>query len=214
LSEAETLEKVKSTIIFGDRGGAWKAAEEVVKKGVDIQEAVDSMAEAMKVVGTKFENHEYFTPDLIMAGQAMKRALEVLSPHLKKFNVKYPGKIVIGSVAGDLHDIGKNLVTSMFQGAGFNVYDLGVDVTAANFSEKAREVGAEIVAASAYMATTTPELKNVGDALEKAGIRGKVKFLIGGAAVGQKHVEWAGADAYAPSALEAVKMAEKLVGKE
>ncbi|MFQ5762787.1 MAG: B12-binding domain-containing protein [Candidatus Bathyarchaeia archaeon] len=213
MSEQNITEKMRSALMTGDTQAAEAAATELLGEGIPAMNAISHMGETMREIGLKFESHECFLPDLILAGDAFKAAFEKLAPHLQSAQSTQKGRVVIGSVEGDLHDLGKNIVAMMLETAGFYVHDLGVDVTPETFAEKASTLNVDIVAASAYMTTTTPQLKRVADALRQKDSGGRVKFLIGGAAVTSKHVEWAGADAYGESAVEAVKAAEMLMAE-
>lgn len=211
MSQQNNMEKMRSALMTGDTQTAEAAAIGLIGEGIPAMKAVSYMGETMREIGLKFESHECFLPDLILAGDAFKAAFEKLAPHLKSARATRKGRIVIGSVEGDLHDLGKNIVAMMLETAGFDVHDLGVDVAPETFAEKAVTLNVDIVAASAYMTTTTPQLRRVADALRQTEIKDRVKFLIGGAAVTSKHVEWSGADAYGESAVEAVKAAELLL---
>jgi len=192
---------------------------ETVKKSVDEgynpTDVVNALTEALKEIGKKFENGEIFLVHLVVAGDAAKRAtVEVLEPLIKKGGKKREalGKVVIGTVAGDIHDIGKNIVAMMLFTAGFEVYDMGKDVATEEFVKKTRESTADIVALSALLTTTLPAQRDVIEALKKAGLREKVKVLVGGAPATAKWAEEVGADGYGEDAIEAVKVAKKLLG--
>jgi corrinoid protein of di/trimethylamine methyltransferase len=195
--------------------GNAKKAEEVTKAAiaakVDPTELVQKyMIPAMDEVGKRFECNEYFVPELLIAARAMKMSLELLTPLLTAAGVEPVGRVVIGTVQGDLHDIGKNLVTSMLEGGGFQVTDLGVDVAPERFVEVARQKDGTIVALSALLTTTMTMMKNVIQALEKAGIRQKTKVIIGGAPITQQYADEIGADGYSDNASAAVALARKL----
>ena len=196
--------------------GNAKKAEEVTNAAleakVDPNELVQKhMIPAMDEVGKRFEANEYFVPELLIAARAMKTSLEILTPHLTRAGVEATGRVVIGTVQGDLHDIGKNLVASMLEGGGFKVVDLGVDVPPEKFVEAAQEKDGTIVALSALLTTTMTMMKTVIEALQKAGIRNKTKVLIGGAPITQEFADEIGADGYSDNASAAVAMARKLV---
>jgi len=192
---------------------------ETVKKSVDQGyspiEVVNALTEVLKEIGKKFESGEIFLVHLVAAGDAAKRAtVEVLEPLIKKSSEKREalGKVVIGTVAGDIHDIGKNIVAMMLFTAGFQVYDIGKDVPAEEFVKKTRELDADIVALSALLTTTLPAQRDVIEALRKAGLREKVKVLVGGAPATAKWAEEVGADGYGEDAIEAVKVAKRVLG--
>jgi 5-methyltetrahydrofolate--homocysteine methyltransferase len=165
------------------------------------------------VVGEKFKNGEYFVPEVLVAARAMKAAMELLRPLLAASDVEPIGTVVIGTVRGDLHDIGKNLVAMMLEGAGFRVVDLGVDVPAEKFIEAAREHNAEIVGMSALLTTTMTYMPEVIKALEAEGIRNRVKVIVGGAPVTQEWADQIGADGYAPDAASAVDKCKELLAQ-
>jgi len=192
---------------------------ETVKKSVDQGhnpiEVVNALTKVLQEIGKKFENGEIFLVHLVAAGDAARKAtVEVLEPLIKKSSEKREalGKVLIGTVAGDIHDIGKNIVSMMLFTAGFEVYDIGKDVPSEDFVKKTREYNADIVALSALLTTTLPVQREVIEALKKAGLREKVKILVGGAPATAKWAEEAGADGYGEDAIEAVRIAKKLMG--
>jgi len=197
--------------------GNAKKAEEVTKAaleaGVDASELLGKyMIPAMDEVGKRFECNEYFVPELLIAARAMKTALELLTPQLAASGAKAAGRVVIGTVQGDLHDIGKNLVASMLEGGGFEVVDLGVDVPPDRFVEEVDKQGGEaIVALSALLTTTMTQMRAVIEALEQSGLRKQTKVMIGGAPITQQYAEEIGADGYADNASAAVHLARQLV---
>jgi 5-methyltetrahydrofolate--homocysteine methyltransferase len=172
----------------------------------------EGMIPAMAEVGRLFEQGEYFVPEMLIAARAMKQGLAILKPHLVRADVKPVGKVAAGTVKGDLHDIGKNLVTLMLEGAGFEIHDLGVDVTPAKFVEAVRSSGVDIIAMSALLTTTMPQMKETVEALKAAGLRDRVKVIIGGAPVTETYAQSIGADGYAPDASQAVTLAKSLLG--
>jgi 5-methyltetrahydrofolate--homocysteine methyltransferase len=195
--------------------GNAKKAEEVTRAAlaakVDPTELVQKyMIPAMDEVGKRFECNEYFVPELLIAARAMKTSLEIITPLLAEVGAEPVGRVVIGTVQGDLHDIGKNLVASMLEGGGFKVIDLGVDVPPERFVEAAKEKDGTIVALSALLTTTMTMMKNVIQALEKAGVRKQTKVMIGGAPITQQYADEIGADGYSDNASAAVAMARKL----
>jgi len=165
---------------------------------------------AMDEVGRRFENGDFFVPEMLVAARAMQAGLKLLKPHLVEAEVKSAGKVAIGTVKGDLHDIGKNLVAMMLEGAGFEVNDLGVDVTPEVFVKAAQD-GAQVIGMSALLTTTMNNMENTIEALKAAGLREKVKVLIGGAPVTQDYANRIGADAFAPDASSAARIARQLV---
>ncbi len=175
----------------------------------------DGLIEAMAVIGEKFKNNEIYVPEMLMAAKAMNAGMQVLEPVLTATGVKPIGKAVIGTVKGDLHDIGKNLVRMMLKGAGIEMYDLGIDVSAQAFLSKAQEVGADMICLSALLTTTMPYMDSVIKEFEKAGVRSQFVFMIGGAPVSEAYAKSINADCYAEDAVVAVDVAKKiLAGKQ
>jgi len=179
-------------------------ADEVLHKG---------LMRGMKVIGTKFKNDEIFVPEVLVGARAMKSGMEVLKPALIEDQVESEGKVLLGTVKGDLHDIGKNLVSMMLEGGGYEVVDLGVDVGADEFVKKLRETKADILAMSALLTTTLSEMQNVIEILAEEGLKNKVKVVIGGAPVSKEYAEEIGADGYAPDAASAVDAVDELLTK-
>lgn len=171
----------------------------------------DGMIAAMREVGRLFEAGEYYVPEMLVSARAMQAGLTFLKPHLVDANVQPVGKIAIGTVKGDLHDIGKNLVGMMLEGAGFELFDLGTDVGPEKFITAITANHVDIIALSALLTTTMPNMKIIIDAIEKDGLRQKVKIIIGGAPVTDKYAQEIGADGYAPDASHAVSLALSLV---
>ena len=197
--------------------GNAKKAEEVTKAALEAnvnpsELLTKYMIPAMDEVGSRFECNEYFVPELLIAARAMKTALELITPYLAEAGAEPAGRVVIGTVQGDLHDIGKNLVASMLEGGGFQVVDLGVDVAPEKFIEAAKEKDGTIVALSALLTTTMTMMKSVVEGLEKAGIRDQAKVMIGGAPITQQYADEIGADGYSDNASAAVALARSLAG--
>jgi 5-methyltetrahydrofolate--homocysteine methyltransferase len=198
------LQALAQAIINGKAPEAKALTESALAEGVSPADILNQgLIAGMNVVGEKFKNNEFYVPEVLIAARAMKTAMEVLRPQLAKSGVQPVGKVAIGTVRGDLHDIGKNLVAMMLEGAGFEINDLGVDVKPERFVEVAKE-GADIVAMSALLTDTI-------DALIAAGVRDKVKVMIGGAPVTQNYCDEIGADGYAPDAASAVDKAKELL---
>ncbi|MEM2864825.1 MAG: corrinoid protein [Candidatus Bathyarchaeia archaeon] len=193
-------------VVNFDVEGVRRLAQEVVDKGIDPYEAItEALNEGMRIVGEKYEAKEYFLSELLLAGESMKAALEVLTPHLKAGGVKAIGKVVIGTVKGDIHDIGKTIVVTLLRSAGFEVVDLGVDVSAERFLEGVREADANILAMSALLTTTMPYMGEVIKKLEEEGLRDKVTVIVGGAPLSEEYAKRIGADLYAADAVEAAR---------
>ncbi len=201
-------------ILKGDQKTAIAVAQAAMDEKADIKKVVDEyMITAMDKVGQLFEANEYFVPELLIAARAMKSALAILRPGLKEAGAEPAGTVAIGTVKGDLHDIGKNLVASMLEGAGFEIVDLGVDVAPEQFIQSVKEKGVNVICLSALLTTTMPSMKTTIDAVAAAGLNDKVKVIIGGAPVTQQYADEIGADGYGDNANSAVTVARKLLGK-
>ena len=203
------IEKVYDLVSRGKAKLVGAAVAEALEAGFGAEEVLGKMISAMDVVGEKFKNGEIFVPEMLIAAKAMKKGVEVLKPHLASGAAGALGKVVIGTVAGDLHDIGKNLVAMMIESAGFEVIDLGVDVPAEKFVAAAAEDGVVIVACSALLTTTMPALEATVAALKAAGK--DYKIMVGGAPITQEFADKVGADAYTTDAASAAKKAKELV---
>ena len=199
-------------ILRGDAKKAEEVANATLADGIDPSELLSKyMIPAMDEVGRRFECNEYFVPELLIAARAMKQALIILTPKLAESGVEAAGRVVIGTVKGDLHDIGKNLVASMLEGGGFEVVDLGVDVPVEKFVEAVKEKEGCVLALSALLTTTMTMMKTVIEAIEQAGLRESTKIVIGGAPITQQFADEIGADGYGDNASSAVSIARKLV---
>jgi 5-methyltetrahydrofolate--homocysteine methyltransferase len=208
------LKQLADAVISGDAKTVRSLTEQALKEGIDpLTLVMDHMAPAMGEVGRRFECNEYFVPELLLSARAMKSAMELIRPLLTARGDQPLGRVVIGTVKGDLHDIGKNLVSAMLEGGGFEVIDLGVNVTPEQFVTTVKEKNANIVALSALLTTTMPSMKTTIDALQQAGVRNQVKVLIGGAPITQKYADEIGADGYSDNAAEAVSVAKKCINK-
>jgi len=214
----EVLEEMKNAVVNFDVERAVEGAKRALEMGVDPVEAIDKgLTKGLRIIGEKFEKGELFLMHIVAAAETARRAIdEVLQPEIlkRKTERKVLGKVVIGTVAGDIHDIGKNLVAVMLFIAGFEVFDLGRDVPVDEFIEKAKEVNANIVATSTLLSTTLLVQQEIVEALKEAGIRDKVKVMVGGAPVTQEWAERIGADGYGADAMEAVGVAKRLLGVE
>jgi 5-methyltetrahydrofolate--homocysteine methyltransferase len=207
------LEGLYQAILEGNAKDAKSITQQAVDAGDSPQELLNkAMIPAMDEVGRRFEANEYFVPELLIAARAMKASLEILKPLLTASGLEPVARVAIGTVKGDLHDIGKNLVASMLEGGGFEVIDLGVDVAPEKFIEAVKEKGASVVALSALLTTTMPSMQTTIKALEVAGVREKVKVIIGGAPITQHYADQIGADGYSDNANGAVGVARSLVG--
>ena len=203
------IEKVYDLVSRGKAKLTPAAVQEAIDAGFAPEEVLNKMISAMDVVGEKFKNGEIFVPEMLIAAKAMKKGVEVLKPLLAAGAAGALGKVVIGTVAGDLHDIGKNLVAMMIESAGFEVIDLGVDVPVEKFVEAAAQDGVKIVACSALLTTTMPAMEATVAALKAAGK--DYKIMVGGAPINQEYADKLGADAYTPDAATAAKKAKELV---
>ncbi|PWH20274.1 MAG: cobalamin-binding protein [Ardenticatenia bacterium] len=208
-----SLESIYDAVLNGDAKKAAAETEAALKAGIKAEDILHKACiPAMTEVGRLFEEGEKFVPEMLISARAMQAAMNILRPELVKADVKTLGKVVIGTVQGDLHDIGKNLVKMMLEGAGFEVIDLGVDVSAQKFVDTAREQNADIIGLSALLTTTMPGMKTTIETLKEAGLHGKIKVMIGGAPITQDYADEIGADGYAPDASSAVRKAKQLLG--
>lgn len=207
-----SIEKVNELVTKGKAKLVPAAVQEALDEGCNPTELLGTMIDAMDVVGENFKNGVIFVPEMLIAAKAMKKGVEVLKPHLASGEAGALGKVIIGTVAGDLHDIGKNLVAMMIESAGFEVVDLGVDVPAEKFVE-AYEANPDtkVMALSALLTTTMPSLQACVEAINKSSWRGNVKVMVGGAPITQEFADSIGADAYTPDAASAAKKAKELV---
>jgi corrinoid protein of di/trimethylamine methyltransferase len=206
------LKQLYDAVVSGDAKATRALTQQALAEGIDPLEIVNEyMVPAMGEVGRRFECNEYFVPELLISARAMKAALELIRPLLTARGDKPVARVAIGTVKGDLHDIGKNLVASLLEGGGFEMIDLGVNVAPEKFIAAVKEKQANIIAMSALLTTTMPAMKTTIDALKQAGVRSQVKVLIGGAPITQKYADEIGADGYAENAVGAVALAKKAV---
>ena len=209
----ERFERIYEAILKGDNAGAVDVAQQAVRSGDDPQELIDrGMIPAMAEVGRRFEDEVYFVPELLLSARAMKAALALLRPLLAESGGKRAGSVALGTVQGDLHDIGKNLVAAMLEGAGFEVHDLGADVSPERFVNAVKEHAVHLIGLSALLTVTMPAMKSTIEALEEAGLRDRVKVLVGGAPLSQEYANEIHADGYADNAAAAVRVAHRLIG--
>ena len=207
------LKEIVDNLIRGKAEEVKELVEKALAEGQDAEKILkEGLLAGMSVVGEKFKKNEFYVPEVLIAARAMKAGMGVLKPVLTEKKVKGVGRVVIGTVRGDLHDIGKNLVSMMLEGGGFEVIDLGIDVPPEKFLQAAREHQAQIVGMSALLTTTMPAMKEVIEVFQKEGQRDKVKIMIGGAPVTQSYADEIGADGYAPDAASAVDKAKELLG--
>ncbi len=206
------LKRLHDAVLTGDAKGAKATTEQALAAGIEPLKLVqDYMMPAMAEVGRRFESNDYFVPELLLSARAMKAALELIRPLLVASGVQPVGRVALGTVKGDLHDIGKNLVGAMLEGGGYEVIDLGVNVPPEQFVAAVKEKHANIVAMSALLTTTMPAMRTTIEALQQAGVRQQVKVLVGGAPISQKYADEIGADGYSESAAGAVAAAKRVM---
>ncbi len=199
-------------IIEGQRDKAVALTQEALAEGCEAKGVLDNgLVPGMSVVGEKFKANEFYIPEVLLAARTMKSAMEILRPLLASSHVEPRARAVAGTVRGDLHDIGKNLVVMMLEGAGFAVTDLGVDCSPEKFVEAAQQSNANVVCLSALLTTTMPAMKDTIEAFKNAGLRDAVKIMVGGAPITQQYADSIGADGYAPDAASAVDKAKELL---
>ena len=213
MADEEILKKLTDAMAGIDYDETLKACKESVSKGVSPAKVVGALSEGMRIIGERFETKEYFLSELIMAGEIMKEAQEILKPHFKAGQIKVPGRVVMGTVEGDLHDIGKNIVISLLSSTGYDVTDLGVNVPAQRFVDAVRKVKPDVLGMSALLRATVPEMGNVIRALEAAGLRQKMKIIVGGLPLNAEYAKKLGADYYAEDAWKGVEIIRKVVEK-
>ena len=202
------LKEIYDAILEGERSAARAGVEQALAANIDPLVILDAMITSMAEVGRLFEEGEYFVPEMLISARSMQEGMTILKPRLIDADVKPAGVVVAGTVKGDLHDIGKNLVCMMLESAGFQVIDLGSDVTPEKFVAAVQEKSPDIIAMSALLTTTMPNMRLVVDALKTAGLRDKVKVMIGGAPVTDAYALEIGADGYSQDASRAVKLAK------
>ncbi|MGM0365903.1 MAG: cobalamin B12-binding domain-containing protein [Actinomycetota bacterium] len=210
---AGVLDDLKNVVLNFDVDNAQSAAEKAIQKGVDPLQAAKALTEAIRVVGEKFGSGELFLPDLVCASEVLKKAFPVINEEIEKRGKKQEslGKVVIGTVFGDIHSIGKGMVSTLLYAAGFEVIDLGVNVDSKTFLESVKKENPEILAMSALLTTTATEQRKVVEGLKKAGLREKVKVIVGGSPINQEFADSIGADGYGATAPEGVKVAKRLL---
>lgn len=221
MSKEEQIEIIKKTIIDGDDNASTKECQKALDMGIDALDILnDGLMAGADVVGVRFEKGEFFLPQLMLAGRALKAAMKVIEPELEaayargEGGEKDTGVVVIATVQTDIHDIGKNIVSSMLTASGFEVHDMGVDVPIKSIISKAKEVNASIIACSALLTTSMPFLRDLINLLDAMGERNKYKVMVGGASVSQEYAEMIGADGTAPNAVQAVKLAQNFIRQQ
>jgi len=208
------LNELKENVINGKADKVKELTQKALGEGQDIEKVLnEALIGGMDIVGEKFKRNEFYVPEMLISARAMKAGMAVLRPLLVNKGVKGLGKVVIGTAQGDLHDIGKNLVGMMLEGAGFEIINLGTDVPSEKFVEAVKDNNAQLIGISALLTTTMLSMKDVVKAVEKEGLKDKVKIIIGGAPVTQNYADEIGADGYAPDAASAVDMAKEILKK-
>ena len=207
------LNEIKETVVAGKHKEIEALVEKAIQQGANLDDLINNaLIAAMDVVGQRFANSEIFVPEMLVSAMTMKKGLEIIKPLLKEEDSQSKGKVILCTVKGDLHDIGKNLVAMMLEGAGFEVMDLGVDSTVESVIAKVKELQPDVLGLSALLTTTMPEMENVIKELNAQEIREQVKVMIGGAPVSADFATKIGADAYGEDAAEAVNLARALIG--
>ncbi len=207
-----TLEEIYNAVIAGKREDTSEKVQQAITENLPPGDILKkALIAAMTEVGDRFEQGEFYVPEMLVAARAMQSGMTILKPLLVEADLQPAGRVVIGTVKGDLHDIGKNLVAMMLEGAGFEIVDLGSDVPPEKFAAAVRENSPDIVGMSALLTTTMPAMENILEALEDLGVRSDVKVIIGGAPVTDSYAEKIGADGFAPDASRAVKLAQALM---
>jgi|YelNatPaOPRAMG01_1025707.scaffolds.fasta_scaffold39286_2 corrinoid protein of di/trimethylamine methyltransferase len=208
------LEFIKNSLVNLDAGLTLKYVSDSLKCNVSIMDIINSLADGMKLIGKKYEENEYFIADLIAAVEIFNESMDILKPKiLERREAKPLGKVVIGTVEGDIHDVGKNLVRILLEANGFEVVDLGVDASSEKFVDAVKEYKPDIVGISTLLTSTMMNMRNIVEVLEREGLRDDVKIVIGGAPVTQQFAESIGADAYGENAFKAVEICKNLVKK-
>ncbi|MGM0471830.1 MAG: corrinoid protein [Bacillota bacterium] len=213
--QEKLLADLSDAVVEMDEARTEKLAQEYVQAGFDAYDGINrGLAQGMKRAGELYEQEEYYIPELLICSDAMYLGLDILKPHLESKESEQKFKVVLGVVEGDTHDIGKNLVKTMFETAGFEVFDLGRDIPPVDFIDKAVEVGADIIGLSTLMTPTMPKMEEVINILKKRGLKEQIKVMIGGGPISQSFADQIGADMYTVNASEAVKAANNLVGAD
>jgi len=207
-------EDLAKAVMDIDEDKAYELVEQLIKDGIDPKDIIEILREGVVVVGEKFNKKEYFLTELVMAGEIFTQAANILEPHMKNANIDESSveSIVVGTVQGDVHDIGKNIFITLLKSAGYNAVDLGVDIPPEKFVEKVKETGAKIVAYSGLLTVALESMNATTEALKAAGLRENVKIIIGGLPVDELWMKEAGADAFTDNAFEGVNIVKKWLG--
>lgn len=212
--EESAIKEIQAALAKGDRAAVEKGVRTALGQGASIRDILDkALISGMEAIGAKFKRNEVFIPEVLIAAKAMHAGLAIVEPQFVKCGIKYTGKVVIGTVKGDLHDIGKNIVSMMFKGACLEVDDFGIDVPPARFVEAVKKGGVDIVAMSSLLTTSMGSMRDTVKALSDSGLREKVRIIVGGAPVTREFADSIGADGYAKDAASAVDLARSLIGR-
>lgn len=212
---SDTLEKLKTAVVQGDDVQAAALAQQALGEGLQALRVVnDGVVPGIQEAGRLWKENQYFLPDVVLSAEAFNAAMAVLEPHVAQAQTRTVGKVLLGTVAGDMHNLGKNIVAAMLRGAGFEVTDLGVDVPNAAFIEKARQLQPDILGLGCYMTTTMLSIKDIMQQCQEQGLRPKMKIMVGGVPTSQAFADEVGADGWGRDALEAVNKALQLVGAQ
>lgn len=210
----EMLTKIREALFKGNKADVAKYTQEALDQGLEIKRILEEgLISSMEIIGKKFKNNEIFIPEVLIAAKSMHAGVAVLEPHFVKHGIKPVGKVVIGTVKGDLHDIGKNIVSMMLKGSCFDIQDLGIDVPVEKFVDSVKSGNVDILAMSSLLTTSMGAMKDTIKSLKESGLRDKVKIMVGGAPVTQEFADSIGADAYARDAATAVDKAKNLLKK-
>ena len=208
----DILEAIKEMVVGGKFNDIEAEVQRAVDSGTDLNRLInDALISAMDIVGKRFADSEIYVPEMLVSAKTMKLGLDIIKPLLQAGEAEHRGTIAMGTVKGDLHDIGKNLVTMMMEGAGFKIIDLGVDVKIEDLIDTVKKEEVDVLGLSALLTTTMPEMQNVIEALEEAGLRNQVKVIVGGAPIDQGFADKIGADGFGADAVEAVQLARDLI---
>ena len=211
----DILETIKEMVVGGKFNGIEAEVQRAVDNGTDLNCLInDALISAMDIVGKRFADSEIYVPEMLVSAKTMKLGLDIIKPLLQSGEAEHRGTIAMGTVKGDLHDIGKNLVTMMMEGAGFRIIDLGVDVKIEDLIDTVKKEEVDVLGLSALLTTTMPEMQNVIEALEEAGLRNQVKVIVGGAPIDEGFADKIGADGFGADAVEAVQLVRKLVAEK
>ncbi|MBI4595448.1 MAG: corrinoid protein [Candidatus Tectomicrobia bacterium] len=209
------FEEIANALIVGNAGKVEELTKTAIAQGVELKALIDkAFMPGMDTVSEKFRNNEYYVPQVLFAARAMQTGLDLIKPLLTGQENVYHGKVVVGTSRGDMHDIGKNIVAMMLAGAGFEVIDLGTDISPQRFVQAVKDESPQLIGISSLMTTTMPAMKETIDHLKNAGLRDKVKVIIGGAPVTQDFAMEIGADGYAPDGAKGIDLAKELIGKK